>query len=111
MSNPLASLRVLVLPSATLFLLATAPLPATAHHAKSGWAYPIECCSNKDCREISAESISERPDGYVIANTGERVGHADPRLRDSPDGVYHWCSADGAEDTRTICLFVPPQSF
>lgn len=111
MSTSRSKLRVLVLPGAALLALATAPLPASAHKAKSGWKYPLECCSNKDCREVSAENISERADGYIISQTGERLGYSDPRLRDSPDGVYHWCSAEGAEDGRTICLFVPPQSF
>lgn len=111
MSNPLSFFRCLVLPSAALFALAVTPLSTAAHEAKSGWSYPLECCSNKDCREVPAENITERTDGYVIADTGERVGYSDPRVRNSPDGVYHWCSADGAKDSRTICLFVPPQSF
>ncbi len=102
-----------LLPAGALFLsfsLTTAP-PAAAHMSASGWHYPIDCCSNKDCREVSADQISERPDGYVIEYTGERISYADTRLRDSPDGVYHWCSALGRDDTRTICLFVPPSSF
>jgi hypothetical protein len=111
MSNPLERVRVLLLPSVALLSTVLIQFPAAAHHAKSGWAYPLECCSNKDCREVPAENITERTDGYVIAMTGERVGYSDPRVRDSPDGVYHWCSADGANDTRTICLFVPPQAF
>ena len=86
-------------------------MPSVAHEAKSGWTYPLECCSNRDCREVDAKYISERPEGYVITLTGERVGYRDPRVRSSPDGVYHWCSADGASDSRTICLFVPTQSF
>ena len=111
MSNPLDRSRALLLPAAALFLCTSANLPASAHEAKSGWAYPLECCSNRDCKEVSEANITQRPDGYVIAETGERVGYQDPRLRDSPDGVYHWCSAAGAKDGRTICLFVPPQSF
>ena len=82
-----------------------------AHQAPTGWAYPKECCSNMDCREISAEAISERPGGYVIEATGEQVSYSDPRIRQSPDGVYHWCSVAGDSDSRTICLFVPPQGY
>ena len=56
------------------------------------------------------KAISERPEGYVIKGTGEVVAYSDKRLKNSPDGEYHWCSVSGADDTRTICLFVPPPS-
>lgn len=111
MSNPLACLRFLLLPSVTLLSIALFQFPAAAHQSISGWAYPLECCSNKDCREVPAENITERTDGYIISMTGERVGYSDPRIRNSPDGVYHWCSANGESNSRTICLFVPPHSF
>ena len=55
--------------------------------------------------------IRERPEGFVIGLTGEVVGYADKRIRNSPDGEYHWCSVAGRDDGRTICLFVPPRSF
>jgi hypothetical protein len=84
---------------------------ASAHQAPTGWAYPLNCCSNHDCREVNQSSISERPDGYVIGSTGEVIGYADHRLKDSPDGEYHWCTIGGSEKGATICLFVPPQSF
>ncbi|WEX11898.1 hypothetical protein [Chelativorans sp. AA-79] len=93
-------ISILILPSAGL-----------AHDAKSGWTYPYACCSNNDCREVPASVISERPEGYVINTTGEVVAYSDRRVRQSPDGVYHWCSVAGADTTRTICLFVPPKSF
>lgn len=86
-------------------------VPSDAHEAKSGWMYPVECCSNRDCREVAAELISERPEGYLIRLTGEQIAYSDSRIRHSPDGVYHRCSAQGRDDTRTICLFVPPNSF
>jgi hypothetical protein len=111
MLNPRFRGAALLFPAAAVLFYASAHLPASAHEAISGWAYPLECCSNRDCKEVSAKNITQRPDGYVIAETGERLGYADPRLRHSPDGVYHWCSAAGAKDGRTICLFVPPQSF
>ena len=76
-----------------------------------GWSYPFACCSGYDCREVSSKAISERPEGYVIKGTGEVVAYSDKRLKDSPDGEYHWCSVSGADDTKTICLFVPPPSY
>lgn len=100
-----------VMCAVTLALATGFPFPAAAHEAKSGWAYPYDCCSNKDCREVAAELISERPEGYVIELNGEQLAYSDSRVRTSPDGVYHWCSVLGRDDTRTICLFVPPNSF
>jgi hypothetical protein len=91
--------------------------PAAAHDAKPtaamprGWSYPFSCCSGYDCREVSSKQISERPEGYVIQGTGEVVAYSDARLKNSPDGEYHWCSVAGADNTRTICLFVPPRSY
>ncbi|CCV13468.1 hypothetical protein [Mesorhizobium sp. STM 4661] len=90
---------------------------ALAHDAKptaampQGWSYPFSCCSGYDCREVSQTSISERPEGYVIKGTGEVVAYSDARIKNSPDGEYHWCSVAGANDGRTICLFVPPPSY
>lgn len=82
-----------------------------AHEAKSGWTYPTACCSGIDCREVSDKAISERPEGYVIVGTGEVLAYKDARVRDSPDGEYHWCSIGGAANTKTVCLFVPPRSY
>ena len=93
-----------------LFLLGNA-LAAHAHDAPSGWKYPFKCCSGYDCRPVSAKTISERPEGYVIAGTGEVVGYSDSRVRSSPDGEYHWCSVAGLDNTDTICLFVPSKLF
>ncbi len=96
--------------------IATTPLlfsghRADAHDAPSGWSYPFACCSGYDCRPVSASRIDESPKGYVIANTGEVVGYSDTRVRQSPDGDFHWCSVAGADDGNTICLFVPPKLF
>lgn len=84
---------------------------AKAHEAASGWTYPYACCSSYDCRGVKATAIGERPEGFVIARTGEVVGYQDKRLRDSPDGEYHWCSQGGRDTGGTICLFVPPRSY
>ena len=51
------------------------------------------------------------PDGYQISYTGEVVAYSDKRIKDSPDGEYHWCSVQGADDGKTICLFVPPPAY
>lgn len=95
----------------TLLLTALTIPPASSHDAPKGWTYPYSCCSGVDCREVPKKAISERPQGYVITSTGEVVPYKDARLHDSPDGEYHWCSVNGADNTRTICLFVPPKSF
>lgn len=102
---------------AALGAVSVGPTQALAHDAKptaakpQGWSYPFSCCSGYDCREVSSGRISERPEGYVIKGTGEVVAYSDTRLKDSPDGAYHWCSVAGADDSRTICLFVPPHSY
>ena len=92
-------------------LLAFAPSPVLSHDAPAGWSYPFSCCSGMDCREVAGNSIAERPEGYVIKGTGEVLGYRDTRLKVSPDGEYHWCSVAGADNTRTICLFVPPKAY
>lgn len=107
--RPRRRLSAVVVPS--LALLIFHPPAAFSHDAPAGWAYPFACCSGRDCREVPDKAISERPQGYVINSTGEVVGYHDARLRNSPDGEYHWCSVSGANNTRTICLFVPPKSF
>ncbi len=95
----------------SFLLTSLAALPAGAHDAPKGWTYPFACCSGYDCREIASKAISERPEGYVIQGTGEVVTYNDKRICHSPDGEFHWCSVAGANDGRTICLFVPPRSY
>lgn len=90
---------------------------ASAHDAvptaakPQGWSYPFSCCSGYDCREVAEGAVLERPEGYVINGTGEVVGYRDARLRNSPDGRVHWCSEGGRDDSKTICLFVPPRGY
>lgn len=79
---------------------------AQAHQASTGWAYPWACCSDKDCREVTDAKVGEGPAGYTVPS-GELIGYGDKRIKDSPDGLYHWCSVAGEETTRTLCLFVP----
>lgn len=99
---------------ALAFLLLASP--ALAHDAMPtngqplGWTYPYLCCSGLDCRMVSAESIEERPEGFVVPS-GEVIPMSDKRIRESPDGLFHWCSVAGKDDGRTICLFVPPRGY
>ena len=76
-----------------------------------GWSYPFACCSGYDCREVADKAIGEQSEGYVIVRTGEMIPYSDSRIRNSPDGEFHWCSVAGANDGHTICLFVPPRGF
>lgn len=103
------------------FLLVASP--ALAHDAiptaaqPEGWKYSYDCCSGYDCRRITGTGsqskvrVAEGPNGYVISTTGETIPYNSPKLRDSPDGEFHWCSAGGRDDTKTICLYVPPRGF
>lgn len=89
-----------------------------AHDAKptaampQGWSYPFSCCAGFDCRPVSSGrggTVLESPRGYVIAKTGEVIPYSDQRVKPSQDSEFHWCSVAGANDGRTICLFVPPR--
>jgi hypothetical protein len=90
-----------------LMIIPTLLVPV--HDAPTGWKYPLNCCSNNDCREVADKAVGEVPDGYLIRTTGELLHYGDKRLKDSPDGEFHWCSAAGSNTGRTICLFVPPR--
>jgi hypothetical protein len=98
---------------AALLALTFWPSPADAHDAPAGWTYPFACCANYDCREVPADWVEERADGtYRIVATDERIPMTDRRVRNSPDGRFHWCAHQAGLDAgRTICLFVPPRSF
>jgi hypothetical protein len=110
-SEKISGLASLIL-SANLALPLLAASPARAHDAPTGWTYPWSCCSSMDCKEVAPKAISERPEGYVVNSTGEVVAYADKRVKDSPDGEYHWCAHQAGIDAgHTICLFVPPKGF
>lgn len=81
---------------------------ASAHEAPTGWTYPPLCCGNGDCRQV--ENVPERPDGYHVMS-GEVLAYGDYRIKDSPDGEFHWCSTAGSVTGNTICLFVPSRGF
>jgi hypothetical protein len=78
---------------------------AGAHDAPSGWSYAPECCSNRDCQQISDTDVSMVPGGWRIKATGEVI--AQTQARQSRDGHFHRCSAEGRIETRTLCLYVP----
>ena len=99
------------LAAAIVSLSVIVSFPAAAHDAKSGWTYPLACCSDYDCREVADAEVLERPEGYVIKVTGEVIPMTSRKVRPSPDGVFHWCSVAGRNDGKTICLFVPPRGF
>ncbi|RWO23482.1 MAG: hypothetical protein EOS09_17070 [Mesorhizobium sp.] len=111
------ALAIGVLIAAIAFIIFVMCGGAKAHDATptgatpQGWSYPFSCCSGYDCREVPETSISERPEGYVINGTGEVIAYSDTRIKNSPDGRFHWCSVAGANDGKTICLFVPPPSY
>ena len=91
--------------------------PAWPHDAlptaamPEGWSYSYSCCAQNDCRSVPDGAISETPQGYVINRTGEVIAYTDKRIKDSPDGLFHWCSVAGAEDSRTICLYRAPRGY
>jgi hypothetical protein len=97
---------------AAVLTSALMPLPAAAHDSPLGWKYPWSCCSNQDCKQMSGTGIQERPNGYVVAATGEVIPYQDKRVKDSPDGEFHWCAHQAGIDAgHTICLFVPPKGY
>lgn len=76
--------------------------------------YDIECCSDKDCTPIAHTAVSATPEGWYIAETGETVRYKeDKRLKQSPDGNFHWCARPPGymRSLRTICLYVPPMGY
>jgi hypothetical protein len=95
---------------------------APAHQAPSGWIYPWECCSGRDCTIIPASQVRATARGYearlepgqhnfLTPATGGRdyvipYGQAKP----SPDGDFHICIRPAYAQTPfgLICFFAPP---
>jgi hypothetical protein len=74
-----------------------------AHMTVSGWTYPLDCCSQHDCFEISQQDVAPLGnDQWKIIDTGEIV-----RAKRSGDGAFHRCTRKAEITGRTICLFVP----
>ena len=81
-------------------------------HSRSAGNIPGPAAPTWIARCSAIRAISEKPEGYVINGTGEVVAYADKRVKDSPDGEYHWCAHQAGLDAgHTICLFVPPKGF
>lgn len=59
---------------------------------------------------MPASTVKESATGYVVPS-GDVIGYQDSRIKDSPDGEFHWCTTQGKNDGKTICLFVPPRSY
>lgn len=100
-----------------LFTILATTFPAKAHQAPSGWNYPIECCHDQDCYEISEKDIVIVEGGYMILANKEIVPFE--KVKTSPDGRYHRCSYNRGDPTagtivdrttETICLFIPEKS-
>ena len=83
-------------------LLIIAVAPALAHDTGKGWAYPWECCSDKDCEEISETRAKPVQGGYLIDGK-----HHVPQsqVRHSPDGRYHACFP---QPDVLKCFWAPP---
>jgi hypothetical protein len=109
-------MRLEVLPlSAAAPLLVFLPPLKDAHHTNSGWTYPLECCSERECREIGVGHLEAEP---VPSSNGWRLsdGTVIPfhLARRSPDGHFHVCRRTGESVGEIIkpadgpfCLWVP----
>jgi hypothetical protein len=97
--------------AAAVAVVAWLSLPAWPHEAPTGWAYDIACCSNQDCRAVPERAVIESREGFTIAATGEFIPRNSTKVRRSRDGMIHWCSSLGRDDTNTICLYIPDRGF
>lgn len=92
----------------------TPGVAAPSGQQPKGWNYPWACCSGNDCKRVDATRVHETESGYVVDGSKdvEPIGYHDKRIKDSPDGDFHWCAHQaGADKDHTICLFVPPRGF
>jgi len=60
---------------------------------------------------VAVGDVHEGADGYLIRQSGETVPYGDSRVKDSPDGEFHWCAVSYEGTDYTTCLFVPPRGF
>ncbi len=86
-----------------LLVLITA---AHAHEAPSGWIYPAQCCSDKDCAPLDAKRVKEVNGGYLIDGKHFVAQH---NAKDSPDGIYHACFS--YQGFPPVCFWHPPNSY
>ena len=67
---------------------------------------------SKQISRAGDNGVKETAQGYLIESTNELVAYSDKRVKNSPDGEYHWCAHQAGIDAgHTICLFVPPKGF
>jgi hypothetical protein len=89
--------------------------PARAHTAMSGWTYPIQCCSDRDCAVIDGRTVKETPAGYVVtvqpgAHPMWGFERTQPLVvtftyreaKPSPDGKWHLCIGPSG---NPLCFF------
>lgn len=70
--------------------------------------YPVWCCNDHDCRELSeerGETVVEAPDGWHLWD-GRLLERGSERP--SPDSKFHLC--EEASTKAIICFFAPPGS-
>lgn len=87
------------------FALQKATTPANAH----SW-YDGDCCSDRDCRPISASEVRELAwDRVLDLVSGQEVRGA--QIRQSKDGDWHICNVAGDRKARPLCVYRPVPAF
>lgn len=79
-------------------------LPARAHDAPMGWSYDAACCSGQDCAPLPENSVTERPDGYLLKATGEVVEKS--KARQGQDENWHLCRSTVFK-ANIYCIYLP----
>ena len=84
-----------LIPAGIILVLATAAL---AHDAPSGWAYPPQCCSDRDCAPISCMKLE------AMIASGEVKASI---VHESQDASCHICTQPYAAVNKHLCAFRP----
>jgi hypothetical protein len=81
--------------------------------ATGAWAhswYPLDCCSERDCRRIEASEVRELSYTQVLdLVTGTVVTGS--KVRQSQDGDWHICNLFGDRKAKPLCVFRPVPSY
>lgn len=75
---------------------------AKAHDAGKGWSYPWECCSDRDCEQISETRVRPVQGGYLVDG---KFHVPQAEVRHSPDGRFHACFP---KPDVLKCFWAPP---
>jgi hypothetical protein len=76
------------------------------HEAPSGWQYPSDCCSGRDCREVPCEQITRLNTVYRYRTSASiYLDFPENKHRYSGDGRCHVCIL-GSQRSPT-CIFTP----